>query len=280
MIYIALTIIFSTTILVTFRLLSSSKANTRHAIIVNYLAASVISAIAFELSPDTINAPWFWPTIAEGVLFYVVFMAMAKTAQINGVATAGIASKMSVVIPISVGIFWLNETATTFKILGIFAGFFAVLLVAGRGANFNQWKWPLISFLGIGLIDTSLKLFQVWGVSDAEFPEFISSVFGTAFLVGVAHHFTFSKWAMNVQSISIGAFLGLCNFATLFCFMTALSLPNWESSIVFPITNFGIVALATLLAVVLFHEQLTTRVRCGLGCAFLSICLLYISGSS
>ncbi len=277
MIYIALAILSSTAVLVIFRLIKNTNTDTRHAITINYLIAAITGAVLFEMSPDSLTAPWFWPAVIEGGIFYIVFRAMARTAQVNGVATAGIATKMSVVIPVSVGIFFLNESLTTLKILGIAAGFIAVILSVGKDARFDQWKWPLISFLGIGFIDTSLKLFQVWTVGEAEFPELISTIFAGAFVTGFIHHLTFNQWSMNKSSVISGTILGIINFATLYYMMKSLALEGWESSVIFPITNFGVVLLSTLSAILLFSERLTKRIWSGLGFAAFSIWLLYLS---
>ncbi len=278
MIYVALAILSSTAILIIFRALNHTKADTRHTITINYLFAAGTCMILFGLSPDVVREPWLLPAVIEGGLFYIVFRAIGHTAQISGVATAGIATKMSVVIPISVGIFLLNESWSILKLLGICAGFIAVFLAAGKGVHFDKLKWPLISFFGIGIIDTSLKLFQVWSVSEAEFPAFISIVFGAAFLTALGHHLTYKNWRMNHASILCGAILGIVNFATLYFMLKALGLPGWESSVIFPIINFGVVLLSTISALVIFRENLSNRVWTGLGFASISIWLLFLSG--
>ena len=277
MTYIILTIIASTLILVLFRLIGDTRVNTRHAIVINYLTASCTGAVFFDLSPEVVMAPWFYPAAVEGMVFYLVFCAIAKTAQTNGVAIASIATKMSVVVPVSVGILLLGEGAGILKIIGILCGLMAVFLSAGKNNQLAQWKWPLVSFIGIGLIDTSLKLFQVWSVPQTQFAAFITTIFAFAFLTALIHHLFSNHRTMSSLSVGSGLLIGLVNFGTVYFLLHALATPGLESSAVFPITNFGVVALSTFFAYLLFNERLTQRTQVGLVFAALSISLLYLS---
>jgi len=57
--------------------------------------------------------------------------------------------------------------------------------------------------------------------------------------------------------------------------LKALAQPSWESSIVYPLNNFGIVLVSTVVAVVLFRERLTKATGLSLCAAASSIVLLY-----
>jgi len=83
---------------------------------------------------------------------------------------------------------------------------------------------------------------------------------------------------VNRVSIVSGILLGLANLGTVYFLLKALSVPSWESSIVYPLNNFGIVLASTLVAVLFFGERLTTSVRLSLCFATGSIVLLYAAG--
>ena len=130
--YLLLSIVASTSVFIVFRWMKHNGASTRHAIVVNYLVAMFTGILLFQPSITSFSEPWFWPAAIEGLLFYLVFHAMANTAQINGIAAASIATKMSVVIPVSFGLFILHESANEYKLLGIAFGLLAVYLCAGK----------------------------------------------------------------------------------------------------------------------------------------------------
>ena len=278
MIYIVLSVLCSTGILIIFRIADRVGANTRHAITINYLVAAATGFLLFAPTSEFYRALWFWPAAVEGLVFYLIFRVMAKTTQISGVAATSIATKMSVVIPVAVGLIFLGEGVNALKIVGLITGLIAVVLAAGKSGRIGSWKWPLLAFLGTGFIDTSLKLFQIWSVSEPEFPAFIATIFSFAFFIGAIHHLTLPDRRFGLQSVAAGVVLGVLNFGTVYFVLTALSLPQWESSIIFPLNNFGVVASSTLAGVLLFREKLTGKGWIGLTLAALSIWLLYVSG--
>ncbi|MEM7293693.1 MAG: EamA/RhaT family transporter, partial [Pseudomonadota bacterium] len=198
------------------------------------------------------------------------------TAQINGVAVAGIATKLSVVIPVAVGLIFLAEAITVSKLVGLGVGLIAVMLTAGAINGVNDWRWPIISFIGIGCIDTSFKLFQLWTVTEQAIPAFTTVIFAFAFIAGTSHQLAIRHTNIRIPSISLGLLLGLLNFATVYFLLRVLALPHWESSIVFPLNNFGVIALSTLFGLALFKEKLSTKGCVGLSLALLAIVLLQV----
>ncbi|HAW20123.1 MAG TPA: hypothetical protein DCX14_08075 [Flavobacteriales bacterium] len=276
MIYLGLSIVASTIILLLFRWMRGAGVNSRIAIAINYFFASATGFILFDHAPELWNEPWFWPAAAEGIFFYAVFRLIAKTTQTSGVAAASIATKMSVVIPIVIGLFFLDESFTTLKLSGIALGLVAVIL-SSFTEGVKNWKWPLLAFVCTGIIDSSLKLFQVWTVSEPEFPSLITVIFSFAFLTGIVHHFTFTDRAISTKNFLSGMALGLVNFGSLLFLLWALDEPNWESSTVFPINNVGVVTMSSILAIVLFKEKPQLRTVAGIFLAIVAILLLFLS---
>ncbi len=274
--YLILCILTSTGILILFRAMRSNGVNTRHAITTNYLVAAITGVVLYTPTPSTLSTPWFWPASILGIMFYVIFRLIAKTTQVNGVAIAGIATKMSVVIPVCFGLVLFNEQVTVIKLVGVGAGLCAVLLSASKGARIEDWKWPLITFFATGLLDTSLNMFQSWSVSEDQFPSFLTTIFGFAFIAGLIHYLSASDKHIRVISVIWGSVLGVINFGAVYYILKALAQPSLESSVVFPINHFGVVALSTLCGILLFKERLTLYGWLGLGLAVVSITLLYV----
>ncbi len=275
MIYILLSILCSTCILVVFKTGDRIGANTRHIIVVGYPVSALAGALIFSVTPQEIMSPWFIVAALEGVLFYSVFRLMAISAQNSGISITGIASKMSVVIPIAVGIVWLGETLNLLISAGIICGLLAILLTVGKRENVAGWYWPLLVFIGAGIVDASLKLLQVYGMTEAGFPAFLVTVFSFAFLVGILHHLTYSERKINGRSVLAGIALGLMNLGSTYFMMVALAIPSLSSIFVYSVNNFGVVMLAMLLALAVFREPVDSKGWIGLGLAVTSIALLY-----
>lgn len=277
MIYLILSILSSIGIFIVFRLFNRKGTNTRHAIMINYIVAALTGLAVFR--PDSLwfTTSWFLPSCILGAFFYVIFRVMAKVTQENGMSVSSIATKMSVVIPVAVGLTVLQESVNALKIIGIAFGLASVVISAGGNSKKGTWLWPLVLFIGSGLIDTSLNLFQTWSVSESEFPVFITNIFVFAFISALVHHAFSKEHSISKASIKGGFLLGIVNFTALFYILKSLSLPNWESSVVFPINNFGIIAGSTLFAIVAFGEKVTVKGWLSIGLALCSILILFFS---
>jgi len=273
--YILASIAASTLILVLFRWMQHSSAVTRHAIVVGYLVSAVAGSVLLDVDWSFSADGWFWPAALEGVGFYVVFRLMAKTTELNGMTVVSIATKMSVVIPALIGILALGESISVLKITGLLVGLLAVVLAAGAQVKVAAWLLPVLVFFGTGLIDASFKLFQVWGLADAQFPGFIVTVFGFAFATSVAHHLFLPDRLINQTSMAAGVVLGLANMGTVLFMLKALAQPGWESSIVYPLNNFGGMLAAILTAIFVFSEKPNTKTKLSFCAAAVSMGLLY-----
>lgn len=278
MIFLTLSILASSAIMLIFRWFSSAKINTRHAIMTNYVVACITGLLVFMPNESWMSRPWFWPSAVLGILFYTIFRVMAKTAQENGVAVGVVVTKMSVIIPVSFGLTLLGEAFNWLKIVGILCGLSAVLLTTNGHVKGKAFIWPVILFVGSGVIDTVLNLFQEWSVTEVEVPVFSSTVFGFAFITAFIHHLIIKEdRKVAFKSIGGGLVLGTVNFGSIYFLLGALALPDWESSVVFPINNFGIVLLSTLLAMLLFKERPNGKNWIGIVLSFSAIWFLYLS---
>lgn len=277
MIYLALSILSSIGIFISFRMFRSYEVNTRHGIMINYLVAGLTGLLVFQPNSLWFTETWFLPSCLLGVLFYVIFRVMAKVTQENGMSVSSVATKMSVVIPVAVGLLLLNESLSLLKLAGVFFGLLSIVLTAGGSVERKDILWPVILFAGSGIIDASLKLFQHFWVADDSFPMFISSIFLSAFASASIHHMFTRVRSVRANAWVGGLGLGLVNFAALYFILKSLALPAWESSVVFPINNFGIIAGSTLLAVIALGERLSLRGWLGFASASVSILTLYLS---
>ena len=289
MIFLALSITASTLIFVIFRLFASYNINTLQAIVVNYFIACSCGVIGYQNSIELSAIPqynWFYYTLALGALFIIVFNLMAITTQHNGLSVVSVATKMALVIPIAFGLWYYKEPLGPFKATGIVLALIAVYLVAVKkdSSIILQKKnlvFPVLVFLGSGLIDTSLNFLQNDFITDKSLiPLFSSTIFLTAGVIGimvlVAQKIK-GVLVLEFKNIIAGIVLGIPNYFSIYFLVKALRSDLFDSSGIFTINNVGIVIISTLLGIVFFKEQLSVKNWIGITLAVISIALVSLA---
>lgn len=277
-------IVCSTLIFVVFKLFDTYKIHTLYAIIANYLTAFTVGFFIFEgpvALAEWMGSSWLLPAGALGMLFIFIFNLMAQTSQTLGVSVASVATKMSLVIPVFLGVLLYGETLGALKILGVAialaAVFFASLRPGQQRLQVRALYLPALVFLGSGIIDGSLKYLEETRVPDREFPLFSASIFLSAALSGILFvGLRRGKPTPGLQPKDVlgGVALGIPNFFSVFFLLRALQYPGLNSASLFTLNNVCIVMVTTLLGIVLFRERLSGRNWLGVGLAVVSIVLV------
>lgn len=278
MIYLFLSIITSALIFVIFKGFQRYQINNFQAIIVNYLVAS---SLGWVVSSKTLNEVhyqnWLHLSIGIAVLFITLFVLMAKVSQEDGVSVASVSVKMSVVIPVLLGVLIFKDTLTIRLLIGILASLVAIVLITKKESRieFKHIKWPLVLFFGNGILDAILKFTQQSAVKENEISVFTASSFGLAALIGfVAYPFIKGNSKIERKNILAGILLGVPNFGTIYFLMMALEKTKMTTSVFFPINNIGIVMVSALMAMLIFKEKLNTANSIGLALGLFSIILI------
>lgn len=284
MIDLALSVLSSTLIFVAFKLFDVYKVQTLYAIITNYVVACLVGLFLYEGNVDVAqlaSTSWYWGPIALGVLFITIFNLMAKSTQVSGVTVTSVATKMSLVIPVVVGVLIYKEELSLLQIVGIVLALLAVYLSSqkekGITINRKDLLLPLLVFLGSGIIDTSIKYFEEKHLTDQEIPIFSSMVFGCAALTGLVFIGIKSfktPLKVNFRNILGGIALGVPNYFSIFFLIRALRSDMLNSAAVFTLNNVAIVMLSTILGILLFKERLRPKNWGGVALAILSIVLV------
>ena len=270
-----------------FKLFDVYKIQTLYAIITNYIVTCLTGLFFYQEKVDVIavyHSNWFWGTLALGVLFILVFNLMARTSQQVGVAVASVATKMSFVIPVVIGVLLYKESLSFLKVLGILFAIVAVYFSSLKETAIKVSKktllLPFLVFLGSGLIDASINYFRETKLNTAEFPIFSATVFAAAattgllFILGSA----FKKpLRVNFRNIIGGIALGVPNYFSIFFLLKALQNEQLNSASIFTINNVAIVMFSTLLGIVLFKEKLITKNWIGIALAVISILIVALS---
>jgi len=286
MIELALSILCSSIIFVIFKLFTRFKVQTLYAIIINYITACTVGIIVYQPDITISEIPfkkWFLGAILLGVLFIFIFNLMARTSQLLGVSVASVATKMSLTIPVLLGVFLYNEELGALKIVGVVMALAAVYFASVKNTTGRFSKkalyLPMLVFIGSGVIDASLQYAEQYLVSKEESPLFSATIFACAALCGLCFVFLKSfKQGIRVSPNSIigGIALGVPNYFSIFFLLGALQNNALNSASVFTINNVAIVMLSTLLGIILFKEELSVKNWVGIALAVLSIVLVAI----
>ncbi len=285
MIYLLLSIAASSIIFVIFKLFQDYNINTLQAIIVNYFIACTVGFFGFMKDTDISNVPskpWFMGTIVLGFLFISIFNLAAITTQRSGLSVVSVATKMSVVIPVVFGISYFNESTGIIKILGIILALAAVYLSSIKSRSGIKIKkenliFPVLVFLGSGIIDTTLKFLEAEYVEPTEVALFSSTIFAIAGTIGltiIIGQGVTGKLRITGKNILGGIILGIPNYFSIYFLVLALRSEGFESSTVFTINNVAIVLVSTLLGIFLFREHLLPKNWIGIALAVISIILV------
>lgn len=289
MIYLILSVLASSVIFVIFKLFQKYNINSLQAIIVNYFIACTVGYFGFikevELSQIPFK-PWFGGTIFLGILFIVVFYLAALTTQRSGLSVVSVATKMSVAIPVVFGITYFNESTGIMKVTGIILALAAVYLSSiktrdGIAIKKENLIFPILVFLGSGVIDTSIKFLETTYVNEVDVALFSSTIFSVAAVVGTCiliYQGVTGSLRITGKNILGGIILGVPNYFSIYFLVLALRSEGFESSTIFTINNVAIVLLSTLLGILFFREKLIPKNWIGIALAVISIILVANSG--
>ncbi len=284
MIYLLLSILFNAVLFIIIKLFAKFNIDALQALVVNYFIAFGVGLFFLDttFSPTIIlSQDWFKGSVILGFVFISTFYATTITSQRNGLSVASVASKMSVIIPIILGVILYNETLGMIKILGILLALIAVYFTSkketGEIQQASNLLFPILVFIGAGTIDSSLKYLQTFHVPSNQIGLFSSVTFFCAFSVGVLTLLFLSlngKIKFAGRNILGGIALGLPNFFSLYYLVKMLEAKAFESATLFTIHNIAIVLVSTFVGILFFKEKISMRNAIGIGLALFALFLV------
>ncbi len=284
MLYLIICIVINGLIGVIFKLFGKYGVNNLHAILINY-AICVLSGMVFlgdfGFLVNVFKEDWFYIALGLGLCFIVIFNAYAAAVQQSGVGLATIFQKMSLIAPVIVAIAFYGDVVSITKIAGLILSIFALFMLSIKAtSNSDSLKSGLglllLVFFGSCIIDLFLYLVEVEGLAPGADVRFVSALFFFAMVFGLIHLIFFKKkpkGKLTSKSVVAGILLGVPNFFSIYLLLKVISL-GWEGSVVFPAVNVGVLTIAALFGVFMFHEKVTQRKIIGFGSAILAIILL------
>ena len=287
MIDIVYTTITFSSMLVLFKYFGKYGVNNLQAIIVNYFTAGTLSLIVAHNNDIKINLPeiiystYIIPSLIIGFLFIVTFNLLAFGTQKIGIAISTVANKMSMIIPVIIGISLFSEKLGMFKLIGILLAISAIYMTSTKSGklSFDKKFLPIILliFFGQGMADGTLSWAQKFSINDENTPLFFASVFLIAGILGsvfLIYESIKNGFKLEFKNLIWGIALGIPNYLTLHFFVRSLQSPIFESSQVFPIVNMGVIVLTALAGILLFREKLSFFNWGGILVAVLAISLI------
>lgn len=284
MIFLLLSVLSSTSLVLIFKLFVKWKVSISQAIVFNYFTAAIMGFLF-----DGMNAPlseipakpWFFSVFVFGFMFIIMFNILGISTQKVGITIATVAFKMCMIIPVVAAVFLYNDRMNFLKISGIILACAAILMASIKNEKQEIEKkylfLPVILFLGSGFLDTYFKYTEKYSIQEGDVNLFCSIAFlvsATTGLIYLLFTLATGKAKFEVKSIWAGIFLGIPNYGSLYFLFKALRMEGIESSVVFPLNNMGIVALSALAAYFIFREKLSPLNWAGIILAIISIAMI------
>ncbi len=255
-----------------------------HIVVLNYFVAA---AAGFALTDVKLKLtslpeqPWIFMALLIGILFIIMFFLIGKASREVGVSITTVATKMSVVLPISFSIFYYMESLNWMKSIGIVLAIAAVVLTVTKKNNvqfsLRQFYFPALLFLGTGVIDSLIKYAQQEYLDKNSSSVFSGVLFSIAALSGIIASILKREKFSNFfesKTLLFGIALGAVNFGSLYFIIQALGSGVFDSSIVFGLNNVGVVLVSVVGAILLFREKLSWINWAGIATSILAIGVL------
>lgn len=284
MIHLLLAAICSVLVSVLLKLARRLEVDVGQAIAWNYVVAASLSAWAFAPATSGLHAAAaVWPALLTlGVLLPTIFLALAGSVRHAGIVRSEVAQRLSLLLSLLAAFALFGEPLSATKGWGIAAGLAALLGLVWRPSidsgdmpdGARRWTFPLLVFLGFGVIDVLFKRVAQAGVP---LGAALLAMFVLALLVSLvlqAWRLASGQAHLGGRSLAAGLLLGLLNFGNILFYLRAHQALPGQPALVFAGMNLGVVALGALAGLVVFRERLSRLNLAGLSLAVLAIALL------
>lgn len=280
-----LSIICSTYLVLVFKVFKSYKIDMLQGIVVNYITCVITGIVVSGEIPSLkiIQEDWFPYAAFLGCCFFFIFNMMAYVAANIGVTLTSVASKLSMVIPVTFAVLLYDHKMTLLKIIGLLLAIAAVYLTSvapdkdKHTIHTRGLLLALVIFAGSGINDSIVNYAFVNFLTPSEFDIFNISIFGCAASAGILtmlYRGIFMGKRIQLKAVIGGILLGVPNYFSMLFLLKALNIPGWESSVIFPTNNMGIVILTAVAGWILFNEKLSRINLAGILAALIAITLM------
>ncbi len=284
MFYLPIALLFSTLILITFKVFGKLKISLMPAVVVNYMTAGVLGFLSV---PDNFqfqglfDYSWFPFSVLTGFTLIFVFLLYGTSAQKVGVALTTVTSKMSVIIPVLLGFLIIGDRMNLLKIIGIIMALLAFYFTfrKEKGYSFDRRNivFPLLLFIGSGSNDSVMKYAEHYFIGN-DLVAYLATAFSVSMIFGVIILLTLiflGKQKLEWRGIVGGLLLGAFNWYSTIFFIHGLR--EMDVSLFIPVFNAALVTIAALVGFLIFREKLRPINWMGIAMAVLAISLMALS---
>jgi drug/metabolite transporter (DMT)-like permease len=239
MIYLAGSIVFTSWLILAFKVVERLRVNTFQTIVFNYISCVITGSIVNGQAVDYVGAasePWFGWACLMGSIFIGLFNIIGFTTQRIGVSVASVANKLSLVIPFIFSVVLYSEKVTALKIAGVVVALVAVIFTCYPNRKKENttapdvkkhWLYllPLVLFIGSGLLDTMIKYVEQAYLDDANKDVYLITAFSMAALIGtivMILQLALRKKTFDRGSILAGIMIGVPNYFSIWCLLQVL----------------------------------------------------------
>jgi drug/metabolite transporter (DMT)-like permease len=264
------------------KVVENRKLNTVRVLTVNYLVATMIalattgwSEIAQLEVTEGIYAIGLGSVV--GVIFIANFFIYSKSVFHNGVGISVAAMRISLIVPVLLSTLWYLELLTVRQWIGVGLVFLTLFLLLPNKRKMLRepfsaaWLLVLL-FIGTGLGDASLKIYEVEFSSLLGKEHFMGIVFFTAFLIGILVLWIRKNWKFKKSELVLGVAVGVPNLYTAIFLIEALERMN--GAVVYSSVNVLTVLGGTLLGIMKWGDYLTKIQWTGIVLTLITILLL------
>lgn len=270
--FLILCILSSTAIFVIFKTINRLNIPSFPVIVINYLVATLLGFIIFSgdiALGSILDSQWLPISMIIGIMFIIMFFLISYSTKKAGISVTTVASKMSVIFPVIFSVIIdPSDQLTLLKSAAVLIALGGVVLSVYKPVKEVPEKGviliPLLLFVGMGVVDSMVKLAQQQFVSDKETALFSAILFLNAFIAGLIAMTFYRKhnnYFLRRVTWGWGALLGAVNFGSIYFLVRALNYSpvggkSIDSSVIFGANNITIVALSVLVGLLVFKEKL------------------------
>lgn len=292
MMYLTIAVLCSVAVSVLLKVLRQKNIDIRQTIVAGYPVAFLLTWLL--LKPDvssigTLGNAW-GIIIALGILLPAVFVILGRAIEAVGMVATDAAQRLSLIIPIIAAFMLFGEVLTGTRILGLGLGFLALAALIYRPQQAVSTQdiskkattpnralrtplWLFGVWAGYGVIDI---LFKQVAKQGAAFPLTLFVSFGMAgLLLFIYLLITRVRWQGN--ALIAGLLLGALNMGNIYAYVRAHQVLSESPSIVFTGMNVGVIAVATIIGVGVFKEQLNRINMLGIVLAVSCVAVLFLA---
>jgi len=281
--YLVLSSACSLTIAHLLKMTEVKGVRTLNTLTFNYLAAFIVAlGIGLgEPNGDMLTGGHYLLAfcILVGAFFIGNFMVYGKSVHTNGVGVTIAAMRLSLLIPVIISILLYGEYLNLNKVLGIALVLGALLLLIPRKSGLRIGKinasWLLlITFLLSGFADASLKIYQEQFSSNIGELTFMGLVFIGAFIIGIIACMYRSGPIITRKELILGIGIGIPNLYSSIFLIYALN--GISGAVAFPVVNTINVLGGTLLGLIIWDDNVSSKQWMGIAIATVAIILLVV----